>query len=138
MDADRQAEKENFGEASLGEAQAENPRPDPEMLEDTDETPAEGGTERYSGDEDPEPTGIGREPEDKEREAQRPVAEAGGGVAEGFEQAEEDLIEHASHGDPAPDPTEMAGETEAEESGAVYGEADEERVSEIDPDERTD
>jgi hypothetical protein len=31
--------------------------------------------------------------------AQRPVAEAGGGYAEGFEQAEEALIEHASHGD---------------------------------------
>jgi len=31
--------------------------------------------------------------------AQRPVIEGGGGVAEGFEQAEEALIEHASHGD---------------------------------------
>jgi hypothetical protein len=31
--------------------------------------------------------------------AQRAVIEAGGGVAEGFEQAERALIEHASHGD---------------------------------------
>jgi len=31
--------------------------------------------------------------------AQRPVIESGGGEAEGFEQAEAALIEHASHGD---------------------------------------
>ncbi len=31
--------------------------------------------------------------------ALRPVIEGGGGEAEGFEQAEELLIEHASHGD---------------------------------------
>lgn len=31
--------------------------------------------------------------------AQRPVIEGGGGEAEGFEQAEAALIEHASHGD---------------------------------------
>jgi hypothetical protein len=32
-------------------------------------------------------------------EAERPLAEAGQGEAEGFEQAEAQLIEHASHGD---------------------------------------
>jgi hypothetical protein len=32
-------------------------------------------------------------------EAERPLAEAGQGESEGFEQAEHDLIEHASHGD---------------------------------------
>jgi hypothetical protein len=31
--------------------------------------------------------------------AQQPVREAGGGEAEGFEEAERELIEHASHGD---------------------------------------
>jgi hypothetical protein len=31
--------------------------------------------------------------------AELPVIEAGGGVAEGFEEAERVLIEHASHGD---------------------------------------
>jgi hypothetical protein len=31
--------------------------------------------------------------------ARRPVEEAGGGESEGFEQAEQQLIEHASHGD---------------------------------------
>jgi hypothetical protein len=32
-------------------------------------------------------------------EAERPLAEAGEGEAEGFELAEQELIEHASHGD---------------------------------------
>jgi hypothetical protein len=32
-------------------------------------------------------------------EAERPLVEAGQGEAEGFELAEEELIEHASHGD---------------------------------------
>lgn len=32
-------------------------------------------------------------------DAERPLAEAGQGEAEGFEQAEQELIEHASHGD---------------------------------------
>jgi hypothetical protein len=32
-------------------------------------------------------------------ETQRPLVEAGEGEAEGFEQAEQELIEHASHGD---------------------------------------
>lgn len=31
--------------------------------------------------------------------AQQPVREGGGGEAEGFEEAERELIEHASHGD---------------------------------------
>jgi hypothetical protein len=62
----------------------------------------------------------------KRDEAMRPVEEAGGGEAEGFEQAEELLEEHASHGDPGPDPTELAGEPEDPEAAeAEYGEADE-------------
>lgn len=32
-------------------------------------------------------------------EAERPLVEAGQGESEGFEQAEDELIEHASHGD---------------------------------------
>ena len=35
----------------------------------------------------------------RRREARRAVDEAGGGEAEGFELAEQELIEHASHGD---------------------------------------
>jgi hypothetical protein len=42
-----------------------------------------------------EPEPIEGEPD----EASRPLVEAGQGEAEGFEQAEADLIEHASHGD---------------------------------------
>ena len=35
----------------------------------------------------------------RHREERRPVDEAGGGVSEGFELTEQDLIKHASHGD---------------------------------------
>jgi len=56
------------------------------------------------------------------------VDEAGGGESEGFEQAEKDLVEHAEHGDPAPDPTTQAftPEQESDRGTAEYGEADEE------------
>ena len=56
------------------------------------------------------------------------VEEAGGGVSEGFEQAEADLIENASHGDGTGDPEADAIDNELEEgqaSTAEYGEADE-------------
>lgn len=59
-------------------------------------------------------------------EAERPVAEAGGGEAEGFEQAERDLIEHATHGDPAPDPSEEAFQPEPEPDDVPHGAADHE------------
>ncbi|HEX3976990.1 MAG TPA: hypothetical protein VHW96_12060 [Solirubrobacteraceae bacterium] len=36
---------------------------------------------------------------DERDPAEEPVREAGGGEAEGFEEAERELIEHASHGD---------------------------------------
>ncbi len=61
--------------------------------------------------------------------AMRPVYEAGGGVAEGFEQAEADLVENAQHGDGHGDPLSDAFRPEAESdlAGAEYGEADEEQ-----------
>jgi hypothetical protein len=65
----------------------------------------------------------------KEREA---VEEAGGGESEGFEQAEQELIEHTSHGDehaPAKITQDAFGEGEEEASGAEYGEADEEHLT---------
>ncbi len=62
-------------------------------------------------------------------EERRAVDEGGGGESEGFELAEEELIEHASHGDPGPDPSHLAGKPE-EDSGAEYGEADHEHSSE--------
>jgi hypothetical protein len=60
--------------------------------------------------------------------AMQPVEEAGGGVAEGFEQAEEALIENATHSDGAGNPETDAIDNEsveAERSTAEYGEADE-------------
>jgi hypothetical protein len=65
----------------------------------------------------------------KEREA---VEEAGGGQSEGFELAERELIEHASHADdhsPAKISRDAyaAGASE-EPGGCEYGEADEEHL----------
>lgn len=68
--------------------------------------------------------------------AERPVREAGGGEAEGFEQAEEALIEHASHGDQHSGrvPFYDRGEPERSEATAEYGEPDHEHSSERDED----
>jgi len=71
---------------------------------------------------------------DRERdEAFRAVEEGGGGEAEGFEQAEEELIEGASHGDPQPDPERAAFTPEAESdlSTAEDGEADREEPQDL-------
>lgn len=67
--------------------------------------------------------------QERRAEEQRPLREAGQGEAEGFEEAEKELIEHASHGDSGPDPSNLAGRPE-ERSGAEYGEADHEETSE--------
>lgn len=60
-------------------------------------------------------------------EAERAVTEAGGGVAEGFEVAEEALIENAEHqsglGDPIGDA--ITPELESDLSNGTYGEPDE-------------
>jgi hypothetical protein len=61
--------------------------------------------------------------------AMDPVREAGGGEAEGFEDAEKQLIENAEHGDDAGEGIprlERLREEEAEPDVASYGEADEE------------
>jgi hypothetical protein len=64
-----------------------------------------------------------RDPQDP---AWEPVEEAGGGEAEGFEQAERELIEHAEHGEPAPDPSSEAfpPEEESDLETAERGEPD--------------
>lgn len=69
-------------------------------------------------------------------EAFEAVAEAGGGESEGFELAEEQLIDNATHGGGRADPIGDAftPEIESDERTAVDGEADEERVSELDED----
>ena len=58
------------------------------------------------------------------------VEEAGGGESEGFELAEEELIEHASHGDQHGTSIifQHAGHESEEETDAEYGEADEEEL----------
>ena len=63
-------------------------------------------------------------------EERRAVDEAGGGESEGFELAEQELIEHASHGDDhAPSRITRDAEPAEELTDAVYGEADEESLS---------
>ena len=72
--------------------------------------------------------------EERRAEEQRAVREGGGGVSEGFEEAEDELIEHASHGDSGPDPTHLAGEPESFR-GDEGGDADHEQSSEDEDDE---
>ena len=70
---------------------------------------------------------------ERHRQERRAADEAGGGESEGFELAERDLVEHASHGDqhaPARIMRDAAGLDEDEESAdSVYGEADSEQLS---------
>jgi hypothetical protein len=69
--------------------------------------------------------------ERRRREERRAVDEAGGGQSEGFELAEEELIEHTSHGDEhspfriIADGAHETPEDPAEET-VEYGEPDEE------------
>jgi len=68
--------------------------------------------------------------------ALRPVIEAGGGEAEGFEQAEDALVEHATHGDQQSAHAILHDAGRAEEPGMADGaEADHERSSEREDDE---
>jgi hypothetical protein len=69
--------------------------------------------------------------------AMDPVYQAGGGEQEGWEQAEAELIENASHGDGVADPRADAfpPEREADRAGAAYGEADSLHSTEVTEDE---
>jgi hypothetical protein len=64
----------------------------------------------------------------REEEAWRPLEEAGQGEAEGFEIAEQDLIEHAEYQNEEgiPELDQFEGEPEEADPG-VYGDADQER-----------
>jgi hypothetical protein len=67
---------------------------------------------------------------ERRRKERMAVEEAGGGESEGFELTEQELIQHASHGDDQT-PARIiydAGPDEEEPPGAVYGEADEEHL----------
>ncbi|HEX4116486.1 MAG TPA: hypothetical protein VHY18_11500 [Solirubrobacteraceae bacterium] len=79
----------------------------------------------HAGDEDLDP-------------AQRAVLEAGGGEAEGFEDAEAALIDHASHGDQEPAHVILHDQGPDEEPNLRHedSEADQERSSELDEEDR--
>ena len=65
---------------------------------------------------------------ERRRNERAAVEEAGGGQSEGFELSEQELIQHASHGDEQTLACVMydAGSEEQEETSSVYSEADEE------------
>src|SRR5437764_5793023 len=81
---------------------------------------------------------VSSEPSSQEEpdEAARPVEEAGGSEAEGFELAERDLVEHASHGDQhaARRAIEDAPETSDDARAAQAGDPDVESSSEREED----
>jgi hypothetical protein len=68
--------------------------------------------------------------------AERAVREGGGGVAEGFEDAEEELIDNVGSGEGNPLTDAFGEEAESDLSGAEYGEPDEVDPTEVtrDPD----
>ncbi len=68
----------------------------------------------------------------KRRDAKRPVDEAGGGESEGFEMAEEQLVEQAENFDEgrSPERDAFAPEDSAGTADVTYGEADEEHNEE--------
>lgn len=161
LDPNTPADRENFGEASLGEAESEsNPDPFDERGEDAyaEEEEAAADADEVITDlpaMEPAPSeALVIEEEELAREeagaiggvsgeeglpeAERPLAEAGEGVAEGFEQSEEALIESASHGTPAGNPLgdRFTAEEARSEGLAEYGEADQEHVSEDVDDDR--
>ena len=149
LDPNYPADREHQGEASLGEAQAEDAPNDPEMLEDGEGAPDSDEELTDVPALEPAPTDAtvdaaeeaaaaeagaigGTSGEEGLPEAERPLAEAGEGEAEGFEQSEQALIEGASHGDSAGNPLgdRFTAEEAESEDLASYGEADEEHVSE--------
>jgi hypothetical protein len=80
-----------------------------------------------------EAAAIGGRAGDEELDpAERPVIEAGEGVAEGFELAEQDLIDAASRGDSRRLPLrDQPPPEDAQAHRVVYGEGDEEHSSEL-------
>jgi hypothetical protein len=69
--------------------------------------------------------------------AERPLQEAGEGEAEGFELAEEDLVEAAEKDVTRVEPSRAAFPVESEDGpGSTYGEADHEHSSELPDDDR--
>src|SRR4051812_13528333 len=81
-------------------------------------------------DDDPSTPGISDDP------ARGPVEEAGGGEAEGFEQAEAQLRDRAEN-PRGPSPQADASQVDEEDPGAAYGEADHVDSTEVDSDSRS-
>jgi hypothetical protein len=66
---------------------------------------------------------------ERRRKERLAVEEAGGGESEGFELTEQELIQHASHGDEqTPARIIYDAGREEERPRAIYGEADEEHL----------
>jgi len=65
--------------------------------------------------------------EQRRLQERRAVEEAGGGESEGFEQAEQELVEHSSHGDEH-STARITQDAEGDDAGdgESYGEADQE------------
>lgn len=77
---------------------------------------------------------------DADDPAMNAVYQAGGGEQDGWDEAERELVETASHGDSAADPVRSAAvpERESDRAGAVYGESDQILSSELADDESKD
>lgn len=145
-DAERQddADREDLGEADLGDAQAEDAPTDPAILVDAEASDGPDDAELTDVPAlEPEPGEAeaieqteraaseagsvgGATPEQRLDPAEHPVAEAGGGESEGFELAEQDLVESASHGDRSGDPLRdrFTPEDVESEGVTIHGEAD--------------
>jgi hypothetical protein len=114
--------------------QSDRTTPDPEVLSRRAGGPVDALVERETNAAAASAGRIGgRGSHDAHDPALDPVYEAGGGEQDGFEQSEAELIEAASHGDPAPDPMDAAFTPEVESDRATtrYGEPDEEDVTEV-------
>jgi hypothetical protein len=107
-------------------------RDDPYEDIDPEDLAEEPGLEEREMDDDAFRTPDGAYSDEPYDPAMQPVIDAGGGVAEGFEQSEAELVDHASHGDDQGTERILrdAFDEEAEEDRGVYGDADEEDVSE--------
>ena len=105
---------------------------DPYAELDADDLEEELGLEARELDDDFLRTVDGAQSDEPLDPAMIPVIEAGGGVAEGFEQSEAQLVDNASEGpiDGTDRILRDAFAPEAEDDHAVYGEADEEHSSE--------
>jgi hypothetical protein len=110
---------------------ADTMRPDPESEAPPDDEVFVAQQEAAAA---AEAAGIGgRVAPDAGDPALDPVYQAGGGEQDGFEEAEAELIENATHGDGRGDPERDAfsPELEADRSTAVYGEDDQIMPSEV-------